>query len=124
MKCEKSCSRASSGSVSRSWSGSPASARNSRSAVGNGSLFKLDAGRLQAAIRADRDLGVSLLWSFWQTLADKVRASNAQMSELFDMPIDAANADHGSSEPGHPIQIGEEAKLDILREQIDGVTGE
>mgnify|MGYP001821101536 FL=1 len=85
-------------------------------AVGNGSLFKLDAGRLQAAIRADRDLGVSLLWSFWQTLADKVRASNAQMSELFDMPVDrmATDRDH---EVGDPVDLGEDVKLDILREQ-------
>ena len=85
-------------------------------AVGNGSLFKLDASRLQAAIRTDRDLGVSLLWSFWQTLADKVRASNAQMSELFDMPVDrmATDRDH---EVGNPVDLGEEVKLDILREQ-------
>ena len=85
-------------------------------AVGNGSLFKLDAGRLQAAIRADRDLGVSLLWSFWQTLADKVRASNAQMSELFDMPADRMATDR-DQEVGNPVDLGEEVKLDILREQ-------
>ncbi|MEX1309526.1 MAG: cyclic nucleotide-binding domain-containing protein [Candidatus Sulfomarinibacteraceae bacterium] len=85
-------------------------------AVGNGSLFKLDAARLQAAIRADRDLGVSLLWSFWQTLADKVRASNAQMSELFDMPADRMATDR-DPEVGDPVDLGEEVKLDILREQ-------
>lgn len=85
-------------------------------AVGTGSLFKIDAGRLQAAIRADRDLGVSLLWSFWQTLADKVRASNAQMSELFDMPADRMATDR-DPEVGDPVDLGEEVKLDILREQ-------
>jgi CRP-like cAMP-binding protein len=85
-------------------------------AVGDGSLFKIDAANLQTAIRADRDLGVSLLWSFWQTLADKVRASNAQMSELFDMPVDRMATDRDDS-AGSPVELGEEAKLDILREQ-------
>lgn len=85
-------------------------------AVGTGSLFKIDAGRLQAAIRADRDLGVSLLWSFWQTLADKVRASNAQMSELFDMPADRMATDRDQV-VGNPVELGEKVKLDILREQ-------
>lgn len=86
-------------------------------AIGTGSLFTIDAGRLQAAIRADRDLGVSLLWSFWQTLADKVRASNAQMSELFDMPVDQMATDRDHEVGGDPIDLGEEVKLDILREQ-------
>ena len=84
--------------------------------VGNGSLFRIDANNLQAAIRLDRDLGVSLLWSFWQTLADKVRGSNAQMSELFDMPADRTAADR-DQDVGNPVELGEEAKLDILREQ-------
>jgi len=84
--------------------------------VGNGSLFHIEASQLDQAIRLDRDLGVSLLWSFWQTLADKVRASNAQMSELFDMPADTMTSDRGH-ETGQPVHLGEEAKLDILREQ-------
>ena len=84
--------------------------------VGNGSLYRIEAKKLDQAIRLDRELGVSLLWSFWQTLADKVRASNAQMSELFDMPVDRMTADRGH-EAGHPVELGEETKLDILREQ-------
>jgi CRP-like cAMP-binding protein len=84
--------------------------------VGDGSLFRIDSNNLKAAIRADRDLGVSLLWSFWQTLAEKVRASNAQMSELFDMPADRL-ADERDHEVGNPVHLDEEAKLDILREQ-------
>ncbi|MEE4273775.1 MAG: cyclic nucleotide-binding domain-containing protein [Thermoanaerobaculales bacterium] len=84
--------------------------------VGGGTLFRLEASRLTSAIRTDRELGVSMLWSFWQTLADKVRASNAQMSELFDMPVDRMTSDRGQAS-GHPVDVGEEAKLDILREQ-------
>jgi len=84
--------------------------------VGGGSLFRLEASRLRSAIRADRELGVSMLWSFWQTLADKVRASNAQMSELFGLPADRMTSDRGQAS-GRPVDVGEEAKLDILREQ-------
>ncbi len=84
--------------------------------VGNGSLYRVEANKLDQAIRLDRELGVSLLWSFWQTLADKVRASNAQMSELFEMPDAKVTADRGR-ESGQPVDLGEETKLDILREQ-------
>lgn len=84
--------------------------------VGSGSLFGLDSSKLDGAIRHDRELGVSLLWSFWQTLADKVRGSNAQMSELFDMPAERLSG-HRGHEAGRPVEIGEETKLDILREQ-------
>jgi CRP-like cAMP-binding protein len=84
--------------------------------VGEGALYRIEASSLQAAIRADRDLGVSLLWSFWQTLADKVRGSNAQMSELFDMPVERMTTDRGHG-AGLPIHLDEEAKVDILREQ-------
>jgi len=84
--------------------------------VGDGSLYRVDSNKLDQAIRLDRELGVSLLWSFWQTLADKVRASNAQMSELFDMPADRPTTDH-DQEVGQPVDLGEETKLNILREQ-------
>lgn len=85
-------------------------------AVGSPSMYRIRSQRLQSAIRADRDLGVSLLWSFWQTLADKVRASNAQMSELFGMPTDPLSSGRGRVD-GRPVEVEEEAKLDILREQ-------
>jgi len=84
--------------------------------VGNGSLYRVEANKLDQAIRLDRELGVSLLWSFWQTLADKVRASNAQMSELFEMPAERLTTDR-EREAGRPVELEEETKLDILREQ-------
>ncbi|HSN54674.1 MAG TPA: cyclic nucleotide-binding domain-containing protein [Candidatus Sulfomarinibacteraceae bacterium] len=84
--------------------------------VGTGSAYRIPARKLDRAIQQDRELGVSLLWSFWQTLADKVRASNGQMSELFDMPLDQiATTRDGTG--GHRVNLGESAKLDILREQ-------
>jgi CRP-like cAMP-binding protein len=83
--------------------------------VGSGTLFVLTASDLEKAVAANRDLAVSLLWSFWQTLSDKVRTANSKMSEIFDapdQPLEPSNHD-----PGEPIRLGEEVKMDILREQ-------
>ncbi len=84
--------------------------------VGDGSLYLLPAADLDTAGAEDRDLAVSLLWSFWQTLADKVRAANAQMSELFEAPV-AAPPKGRATTPGDRVQLGEKEKLDLLREQ-------
>ena len=54
--------------------------------VGSGSVYRIPAALLDEETAMDRDLAVSMLWTFWQTLADKVRAANAQMSELFSLP--------------------------------------
>ncbi len=83
--------------------------------VGSGTLFVLRTSELDAAVAENRDLAVSLLWSFWHTLSDKVRAANSQMNELFDAPdrpLEPASHDIGES-----IQLAEGVKLDILREQ-------
>lgn len=83
--------------------------------VGSGALFVLRAPELKAAVAANRDLAVSLLWSFWHTLSDKVRASNSQMSELFDTPD--RPLEPASHDLGEPVRLTEDVKLDILREQ-------
>ncbi len=83
--------------------------------VGSGTLFVLRATELEATVSANRDLAVSLLWSFWHTLSGKVRAANSQMSELFETPDGPIEpADH---DPGEPVRLAEDVKLDILREQ-------
>ncbi|MCP4899619.1 MAG: cyclic nucleotide-binding domain-containing protein [bacterium] len=84
--------------------------------VGTGSLYIVPAEELDEAVKKDRELAVSLLWSFWHTLADKVRAANSQMSELFSVP-------HGrwpsetQQRQGDRVRLPEKEKLDILREQ-------
>jgi len=83
--------------------------------VGSGTLFVLRASELDVAVAENRELAVSLLWSFWHTLSDKVRAANSQMSELFDAP-DRPLEPLGH-DTGEPIQLAEGVKLDILREQ-------
>jgi CRP-like cAMP-binding protein len=59
---------------------------------------------------------VSLLWSFWQTLAEKVRSANAQMNELFSLPT-LSWQEESNQRKGHRVHLSEDAKLDILREQ-------
>lgn len=83
--------------------------------VGTGNIFVIRTRDLEPVLASNRELGVSLLWSFWHTLSAKVRAANSQMSELFEAPerpIEPARPD-----AGQPVQLSEDAKLNILREQ-------
>lgn len=84
--------------------------------VGSGSMYMIPAENLDAAVQENRELAVSLLWSFWQSLAGKVRSANAQMSELFALP-DSSSRAAGPGRGGTRVHLSEEAKLDILREQ-------
>jgi len=84
--------------------------------VGSGSVYRIPVIPLEDAIQGNRDLAVSMLWSFWQTLAEKVRAANSQMSELFSLP-DAPGLGERGHDEGHRVHLPEQAKLDILREQ-------
>jgi CRP/FNR family transcriptional regulator, cyclic AMP receptor protein len=84
--------------------------------VGDGSLFMILAGDLDEAVREDRELAVALLWSFWQTLAEKVRGANAQMSELFGSPVQTWPREP-RHDTGDPVTLSAEDKLDLLREQ-------
>jgi hypothetical protein len=72
---------------------------------------------LDTVVATDRELAVSLLWGFWQTLAEKVRAANAQMSELFGAPSEPFRLERSEDEAGDRVHVTEETKLDILREQ-------
>jgi CRP-like cAMP-binding protein len=84
---------------------------------GEGSLYTLPAEELDAVVAGNRELAVSLLWGFWQTLASKVRAANLQMSELFGAPLTAWQSDHDQKNGGERVHLNEKTKLDILREQ-------
>jgi CRP/FNR family cyclic AMP-dependent transcriptional regulator len=83
--------------------------------VGSGTVFRIRAADLEAAAAEDRELAVALLWSFWQTLSAKVRAANAQMNELFSVPDTPRDAI--TSERGKPVELSEESKVSLLREQ-------
>jgi CRP-like cAMP-binding protein len=84
--------------------------------VGEGTLYRVPVVSLEEAARNNSQLAVSLLWSFWQTLAEKVRSANAQMSEFFSLPSAPFGAERRAKQ-GHRIHLPEEEKMDILREQ-------
>jgi CRP/FNR family cyclic AMP-dependent transcriptional regulator len=85
--------------------------------VGDGSMYTIPAMALDAVVATDRELAVSLLWGFWQTLAEKVRSANAQMSELFGATSEPFQLERGEDGAGDRVHVTEETKLDILREQ-------
>ena len=91
----------------------------SATAIGfdEGSVYTLPADALDAVVESNRDLAVSLLWGFWQTLAAKVRSANAQMSELFGAPLTPSKPERESERGGTRVHLTEATKLDILREQ-------
>ncbi len=86
-------------------------------AVAPTTVFTIPAAALDEAVANNRELAVSLLWGFWQTLADKVRAANLQMNELFGAPATPAPAQRTPVNVGQRIHLTEESKVDILREQ-------
>lgn len=88
--------------------------------VDGGSLYVLLAQDLDRALEEDPELAAGIFWSFWQTLAEKVRAANAQMGELIRPGAEAWNRDPGH-DPGEPAHVTSEDKLDLLRRQ--GLTG-
>jgi len=86
-------------------------------AVAPTTVFTIPAEALDEAAANNRELAVSLLWGFWQTLADKVRAANLQMNELFGAPATPAPAQRTPVNVGQRVHLTEESKVDILREQ-------
>jgi len=87
--------------------------------VGTGSAFVVPADALEKATQENRELAVGLLWSFWQTLAAKVRSANSQMSELLRVPDGSMRPvrEAAGASAGHRVHLSEQAKVALLREQ-------
>jgi CRP-like cAMP-binding protein len=83
--------------------------------VGAGSLYRIPAAALEEAVRRSPEFAVSLLWSFWQTLAEKIRSANAQMSDFFSLPLASLGSER--SRTGSRAHVPEAEKLDILHSQ-------
>jgi len=83
--------------------------------IGTTTVYRIPAGKIDAVLQEDRELAVSLLWSFWQTLAGKVRSSNSQMNELFSTT--GGEIEREIPEKGEDVTVNTEEKLRILREQ-------
>ncbi len=83
--------------------------------VGSGSVYVIPAHALAARTSENRELAVALLWSFWQSLAEKVRDANAQMVELLDLSRYPHEERHG--EAGRSIDLPTDLKVQLLEEQ-------
>ena len=83
--------------------------------VGTGSVYVVPAEALAGRTHENRELAVALLWAFWQSLAEKVRAANAQMIELLDLARYPHERRHG--ETGRAVDLPTELKVRLLEEQ-------
>jgi CRP/FNR family cyclic AMP-dependent transcriptional regulator len=81
----------------------------------SGAVLRFPAADLDQLATRNRDVGVSLLWSFWHSLAAKVRAANSAMTEIITPGMAPARA--AAAEPGERVFLDPSAKLDLLREQ-------
>ncbi len=80
-----------------------------------GSVLRFPASELDQLVTRNRDLGVSLLWSFWHSLAAKVRAANGAMTDIITPGLEPGHAAPG--QPGERVYLEQTAKVDVLREQ-------
>ncbi len=84
-------------------------------AVDAGSVLRFPAAELDQLVSVNRELGVALLWSFWHSLAAKVRAANSAMTELITPGLGPGRKAPG--QPGERVFLEQSAKVDVLREQ-------
>jgi CRP-like cAMP-binding protein len=80
-----------------------------------GTVLRFPAADLDRMVATNRDLGVALLWSFWHSLAAKVRAANGAMTEIITPGV--APGQSGIGKPGERVFLEQSAKVDLLREQ-------
>jgi CRP-like cAMP-binding protein len=80
-----------------------------------GIVLRFAAADLDGAAAGNDELGVSLLWSFWHSLAAKVRAANAAMVDLVAPGAPVRRSPPG--QPGERVFLDPGVKLDLLREQ-------
>ena len=84
-------------------------------------LFRLDAAALDTLVEAAPDLGVKLFWSFWHSLAQKLRATNDQLKSFFtadSMPENFLRLRRRPSPPTPPeVKVESTDKIRLFREQ-------
>jgi CRP/FNR family cyclic AMP-dependent transcriptional regulator len=84
--------------------------------VETGTVLRFWGQDLDQLASANRELAAALLWSFWHSLAAKVRAANGAMIELFTPGVTGARRGP-ASQPGERVFLDPAIKLDLLREQ-------
>ena len=92
-------------------------------------IFRLEAAALDSLIEAAPDLGVKLYWSFWHSLAQKLRATNDQLKSFFPSDSLPENflrlrkrpAPPGGNPPTPPaapaVKVDSTDKIRLFREQ-------
>jgi CRP/FNR family cyclic AMP-dependent transcriptional regulator len=86
-------------------------------------IFRLDAAALDSLIEANPELGVKLYWSFWHSLAQKLRATNDQLKSFFSADSMPENFLRLRKQPAAPAAAAPAFKVDstdkirLFREQ-------
>jgi CRP-like cAMP-binding protein len=83
--------------------------------VDAGTVLRFPASEVDQLVTRNRELGVSLLWSFWHSLAAKVRSANSAMTEIITPGLAPGRSAMG--QPGERVFLDQTAKVDVLREQ-------
>jgi CRP/FNR family transcriptional regulator, cyclic AMP receptor protein len=83
-------------------------------------LFRLDAERLDALVEGSPELGVQLFWSFWHSLARKLRATNDQLKGFFAEDSQPENFLRLRKQPAAgaaAVKVEPSDKIRLFREQ-------
>ncbi len=83
-------------------------------------LIRLDPSELELVIEQHPGLGVQIFWGFWHSLAQKLRGANEVLRTFFSED-QAAEGLHKRRPAGEDVEVGEDDKLELLREQ--GLSG-
>lgn len=83
-------------------------------------LLRLAAEDLRQMMEDDPELGVQLYWTYWHTLAGKLRAANEQMRSFFaedvrDTVVDSR--DNADGDVSRPVVTDSSATIQLLKEQ-------
>jgi len=91
------------------------------SALAACTIFRLDAAALDALVEAAPELGVKLYWSFWHSLAQKLRATNDQLKGFFSSESMPENFLRLRRRPAPPsptaVKVESQDKIRLFREQ-------
>jgi CRP-like cAMP-binding protein/thioredoxin-like negative regulator of GroEL len=84
-------------------------------------VFRLEAGALDNLVEAAPEMGVKLYWSFWHSLAQKLRATNDQLKSFFSaesMPENFLRLRKRPALPPTPaVKVESTDKIRLFREQ-------
>jgi CRP/FNR family cyclic AMP-dependent transcriptional regulator len=83
--------------------------------IEEGTVLRLPTDDVEHIVARDQEFGVALLWSFWHSLAAKVRGANATMTELIT-PM-GGTGPRVAGRPGRPVHLDPGVKLELLKQQ-------